>query len=122
MSSYHEAFQRTRCGIFPLPSKFNISDLYAVLVVHKTLSDDSELDIYMKSKKQKVDDKSTTQEKAIHLQRHRNKAEMSSNRFGNFLMPFAIGVAPLIGVILKLASGLGEQSIIDHILIQLNRQ
>ena len=125
--------QGTRCGVFPLPSNFNIGNLFAVLLVHKVLSDESDLEIYFKSSKSKVDDKNPVKSAAVDLAKLRSRAEKSSSRNGRILMPFAFGVAPLVHIIgseppnipisraahiplFKLAPGQGEITIIDHIM------
>jgi len=79
--------QGSRCGVFPVPSNLNVSNLYAVLIVRKVLQDESELDPYLK-----------VGYTATDVFKCRSKAEKASGRFGKFLMPFAFGVAPLLQV------------------------
>ena len=119
-----EQLQGTRCGVFPLPSNLNIHNLYAILIVHKVISDGEDFEVYLK-KKDNVD---------IGLLR--SKAEKASNRHGQFIMPFAFGVAPLLQVfgadvpvvpssravqipLFRFAAGHGERQIIDHIMVML---
>jgi hypothetical protein len=127
--------QGTRCGVFPLHSRYDMSNLYAVIIVHKTLSEDTELDMYMHSPKQKLDDRSQhTKNTTLDLSKLRAKAAKSADRFGQFLMPFAFGVAPLVQILgstppliptsrravqiplFKFIVGEGDKPIIDHIL------
>jgi hypothetical protein len=125
----------TRCGVFPLPSNFSISNLYAVLIVHKALGEESELDAYLKLDPEPKP--SATKQPNQDLNKLRNKAERSSERLGRFVMPFAFGVAPLLQVIgadvpmipssravqiplFKLDAGRGEKPIIDHIMVMLH--
>jgi hypothetical protein len=120
----------TRCGVFPLPSNFSISNLYAVLIVHKALAEESELDAYLKMETE-------PKQPNLDLNKLRGKAERSSERLGRFVMPFAFGVAPLLQVIgadvptipssravqiplFKLDPGRGEKPIIDHIMVMLH--
>lgn len=120
----------TRCGVFPLPSNFSISNLYAVLIVHKALAEESELDAYLKLETE-------PKQPNLDLNKLRGKAERSSERLGRFVMPFAFGVAPLLQVIgadvptipssravqiplFKLDPGRGEKPIIDHIMVMLH--
>jgi hypothetical protein len=115
--------QGTRCGVFPLPSNLNVANLYAVLVVRKVISDDSDLDPYVKPGKTVID-----------IEKLRVNAEKASGRQGNFLVPFAFGVAPLLQVFgtdnpldpLSRAVQIplfrfygGERQIIDHIMVML---
>ena len=115
-----------------------MENLYAVIIVQKTLAEDSELDIYLNPNKQKVDDRNH-QAKISNpdLSKLRMKAGRSADRFGQFLMPFAFGVAPLVQILgstppliptsraaqiplFKLIAGEGEKPIIDHILAVTN--
>jgi hypothetical protein len=115
--------QGTRCGVFPVPSNLSVSNLYAVLIVRKVLSDPGELDAYVKPGYSTSD-----------LEKLRVRAEKSSRRYGKFLVPFAFGVAPLLQVfgaddrtsaaskavqipLFRLLGG--ERSIIDHIMVML---
>ena len=125
----------TRCGVFPLPSNFSISNLYAVLIVHKGLGEESELDAYLKlDSESKL---SASKQPNLDLGKLRSKAERSSERLGRFVMPFAFGVAPLLQVIgadvptipssravqiplFELDAGRGEKPIIDHIMVMLH--
>jgi len=115
--------QGTRCGVFPLPTNLSVANLYAVLVVQKVLSEEADLNCYLKPGKNATD-----------LAKLRANAEKSSNRHGSFLMPFAFGVAPLLQVFgtdnpvvassravqipLFRFSG-GERQVIDHIMVML---
>jgi hypothetical protein len=77
----------TRCGIFPLPSNLNVSNLYAVLMVRKVLANVLDLDPYLVSN---VD--------AVDLEHLRLNAERAACSHGHLLMPVAFGVAPLLQV------------------------
>jgi len=79
--------QGSRCGVFPVPSNLNVSNLYAVLIVRKVLSEESDFDPYVKVGYTPAD-----------LERLRSRAAKASGRFGHFLVPFAFGVAPLLQV------------------------
>ena len=132
-----ERLSGTRCGVFPLPSNFSISNLYAVLIIHKVLAEDSEVEPYLKSSGQEKDARSTTPKPVFsEISKWRSKAERSSDRLGRFVMPFAFGVAPLLQVIgaevptipssravqiplFKIEAGKGERPIIDHIMVML---
>jgi hypothetical protein len=127
VSGGEEQTQGTRCGVFPLPSNFNIVNLYAILVVHKVVSEEADLDPYLKENKAVGYD----------AEKLRAKAEKASARRGRFLVPFCFGVAPLIQVVgtdtpnvarsravqiplFHLATGQGDRPIIDHIMVMLN--
>lgn len=118
-----ERLQGTRCGVFPIPSNLNVANLYAVLIVHKVVSDEADLDPYLKPGKPIND-----------LERLRNSAAKNSSRRGDFVLPFAFGVAPLLQVFgtdnPTVASSRavqiplfhfseGERQIIDHIMVML---
>jgi hypothetical protein len=122
--------QGTRCGVFPLPSNLNVANLYAVLIVHKVLSEDTDFEIYLKQSKK------ARSAGPIDINKFRAKAEKASNQHGSFLMPFAFGVAPLLQVfgaenpviassravqipLFRFSAGLGERQIIDHIMVML---
>lgn len=77
----------TRCGIFPLPSNLNVANLYAVLIVRKVLSNESDIEPYLKPGKTLVE-----------LETLRSSAEKASCSHGRLLMPIAFGVAPLLQV------------------------
>jgi hypothetical protein len=113
----------TTCGVFPLPSNLNVANLYAVLIVRKVLSDESDFEPYLKPRKTMVD-----------LDKLKQNAERASNRNGTFLIPFAFGVAPLLQVfgsdnpIVASSRAVqiplfhfsdGERQIIDHIMVML---
>ena len=116
----------TRCGVFPLPSNLSFSNLYAVLIVHKILSEES-LDVYLKPGMTPID-----------LDKLRSSAERASQKHSPFLLPFAFGVAPLMQVfagsenpvitssravqipLFRFSPGLGHTQIIDHIMVMLN--
>lgn len=113
----------TRCGLFPVPSNLSVSNLYAVLIVRKVLSDESDLEPYIKAGYTTID-----------IEKQRSRAEKASSRYGQFLVPFAFGVAPLLQVFgtdnpmhpssravqipLFRFRG-GERHIIDHIMVML---
>ena len=128
--SENPSLQGTRCGVFPLPSNLNVANLYAVLIVQKVLSEDSDFEIYLKQSK------SSRSSGGIDMNKFRTKAEKASNQHGSFLMPFAFGVAPLLQVfgadnpvvassravqipLFRFSAGLGERQIIDHIMVML---
>ena len=112
----------TSCGVFPLPSNLNVANLYAVLIIRKVLSDEADLEPYLKPRKTAVD-----------LDKLKQNAERASNRNGSFLIPFAFGVAPLLQVfgsdnpIVALSRAVqiplfhfsDERQIIDHIMVML---
>jgi hypothetical protein len=123
--------QGTRCGVFPLSPDLNIDNLFAVLIVHKVLSEDCDLDIYFNSSRQKGGDRGLQPVQTLDVSKARNKAGRSADRLGQFLMPFSFGVAPLVQILgreaptmpasraaqiplFNLAAGKGEQPIIDH--------
>ena len=118
-----EQLRGTSCGVFPLPSNLNVANLYAVLIVRKVLSEEVDLEPYLKPRKAVVD-----------LEKLKSTAERASNRNGAFLIPFAFGVAPLLQVFGSdnpvVASSRavqiplfhfaeGERQIIDHIMVML---
>eukprot|EP00977_Amphora_coffeiformis_P008197 scaffold1834_cov175-Amphora_coffeaeformis.AAC.3 len=116
----------TRCGVFPLPSNLSFSNLYAVLIVHKVLSEET-LDAYLKPGSTAGD-----------LEKLRASAERASQRHAPFLLPFAFGVAPLMQVfagsenpvitssravqipLFRFSPGQGERQVVDHIMVMLN--
>jgi hypothetical protein len=119
-----QQLQGTRCGVFPLPSNLSIHNLYAILIVHKVISDGDDFEVYLKKKEN------------IDIGLLRGKAEKASKRHGPFIMPFAFGVAPLLQVfgadvpvvpssravqipLFRFAAGHGERQIIDHIMVML---
>lgn len=128
--SQNPSLQGTRCGVFPLASNLNVANLYAVLLVQKVLSEDSDFEIYLKQSK------SSRSSGGIDMNKFRSRAEKASNQHGSFLMPFAFGVAPLLQVfgadnplvassravqipLFRFSAGLGERQIIDHIMVML---
>lgn len=123
----------TPCGIFPLPGNLSISNLYAVITVHKVLSESADLQPYFKPSRR---EKATTKQEEIDLTKLRENAAKASNHCGQFLTPFAFGVVPLMHIIgnespkvpvsravqiplFKFTPGRGAQSILDHILVML---
>lgn len=117
--------QGTRCGVFPVPSNLSVSNLYAVLIVRKALAyEGPDLEPYLKPGYIPMD-----------MERLRARAEKSSGRLGQFLVPFAFAVAPLLQVFgtenptvassravqIPLFRFLGgETNIIDHIMVMLH--
>ena len=119
--------QGTRVGIFPLPSNLDIANLHAVLIVHKVVSDDTDLEPYVATPA------ATTKQKNP-LERLQSRAQKAANKLGLFLSPFAFGVAPLLKAIgeevptsvptsravqiplFKLDPGKGEIPIFEHII------
>ena len=115
--------QGTRCGVFPIPSGLNVANLYAVLMVRKVLAEESDFEPYLKAGTTSVD-----------VEKLKSRAEKNSGRYGQFLVPFAFGVAPLLQVfgtdnpIIASSRAVqiplfkfqgGERSIIDHIMVML---
>lgn len=114
-----------------------------MLIVQKVLSDESELEPYIKTSKTIVATsnplgvKMSEQTKQIDLSKSRAKAARTSERLGQFLMPFAFGVVNLQQAVgngtspasptsimvqiplFKLTSGIGDKPIIDHIMVML---
>ena len=122
-----ERGQGSRCGVFPLPSNLNIANLYAVLIVHKVVSEGGDFEAYLRPGKETD---------RIDIEALRLRAEKAANQQGTFLMPFAFGVAPLVQVfredtplvakssavripLFKFSSGLGDRQLIDHIMVML---
>jgi hypothetical protein len=118
-----ERLHGTRCGVFPLPSNLNIANLYAVLIVRKVISDDSDFEPYIKPSTSTID-----------VEKFRMNAQKASERHGHFVLPFAFGVAPLLQVfgtdnpvvassravqIPLFRFSDGERQIIDHIMVML---
>ncbi len=118
----------TSCGVFPLPSNLSVNNLYAIITVGKVISEGSDFEPYLKQTKGKNDQ--------INIENLRQKAEKASANHGNFVMPFAFGVAPLLQVfgadvpkvpssravqipLFRFYAGNGERQIIDHIMVML---
>ena len=116
--------QTTRCGVFPVPSYYEMKNLHAVIIVKKVLADDFDFDIYWNSE----NDHAKTE-----LERHRMKAGKAAERTGQILTTFAFGVAPLGQVLgsdspgvtaskaaqiplFKFSPGEGENPIVSHIM------
>lgn len=143
---HNERTQCSRCGVFPIPSNFNVANLYAVLVVQKVLSSDSDVDVYLKAGKgsdgkevvpKSVDaESSSPAENIVDLEKFKTRAEKASSRRSHFLVPFAFGVAPLLQVfgtenptsacsravqipLFRFFAGSGDRQIIDHIMVML---
>jgi hypothetical protein len=129
-----DQFQGTRCGVFPLPSNLSIHNLYAILIVHKVVSESSDFEAYLKPSKSSSTTETDGTDPDLDLLRKR--AEKASKRQGQFIMPFAFGVAPLLQVfgadvpvvpssravqipLFRFASGQGDRQIIDHIMVML---
>lgn len=126
--------QGTRCGVFPIPSRLNVANLYAVLIVQKVLAEDSGVEIYLGGE---AGDGSVPQKsRAWDMEKLRSRAAQASDRHGRLLTPFAFGVAPLLQVfgtdvpsvptsravqipLFRLLPGQGERPIIDHIMVML---
>lgn len=122
----------TRCGVFPLPSNLSVHNLYAIITVSKVVSEGSDFEPYLRPKHS---GDSLTQDK-IDLAALRARAEKAASHHGNFIMPFAFGVAPLLQVfgavvphvtssravqipLFRFSAGYGERQIIDHIMVML---
>lgn len=129
-----QSTQGSRCGVFPLASNFDVAKLYAILIVHKVLSDNEDADVY--TKPAKVDSKGVALPLHVDIGKLRDKAARASSRQGDFLMPFAFGVAPLLQIfgtdvptsvnsravqipLFKFTNGFGDRPIIDHIMVML---
>lgn len=123
----------TSCGIFPLPASTSVSNLYAVIIVHKVIGDNpSQIHPYYKP-----DRRESCSQEAIDLVSLRSDATEKCNQYGQFITPFAFGVVPLKHIIadesvkipasravqiplFKFDPSRGEQSIFDHILLMLH--
>jgi hypothetical protein len=135
-----ERTQGTRCGAFPIPSNFAVSNLYAILIVRKIMSDPSDLEPY--NSKEEAAEKKGGQTPprsftgGIDLSKYRMRAEKASKRNGPFLMHFAFGVAPLVQILgtdtptvptsrgvqvplFRLTPGQSEKAIYNHIMVML---
>ena len=123
LSDAPERLRGTKCGVFPIPSNLNVANLYAVLIVQKVISDESDLDPYIKPGKPISD-----------LDRLKHNASKNAAKRGNFVVPFAFGVAPLLQVfgtdnpVVASSRAVqiplfhfsdGERQIIDHIMVML---
>lgn len=130
----HEATQGSRCGVFPLASNLNFANLYAIIIIHKVLSDREGVEPYILPSTSDV--KSTVSHSDPEIVKLRGKAEKISSRRGHFLMPFAFGVAPLLQIfgtdiptvvssravqipLFRFLTGQGDRPIIDHIMVML---
>jgi hypothetical protein len=122
----------TSCGIFPLPANLSISNLYAVIIVHKVMADSAELQPYYKPGRHE-----STQDDIPALAELRNAAKAACEQNGQFITPFAFGVVPLKHIIgdespkvpvsravqiplFKFDQERGSASIFDHILLMLH--
>ena len=125
----NESSRLTTCGVFPLPSNLSVNNLYAIITVGKVISEGSDFEPYLRAKSKGKDEK-------INIENLRSKAERASINHGNFIMPFAFGVAPLLQVfgadiprvpssravqipLFRFYAGNGERQIIDHIMVML---
>eukprot|EP00536_Pseudo-nitzschia_multiseries_P017308 jgi/Psemu1/248066/estExt_Genewise1.C_14790007 len=119
----------TRCGVFPLPSNLSVYNLYAIITVSKVISEGSDFEPYLRTK-------SSAKDKDIDVGKLRAKAQKASDNHGDFIMPFAFGVAPLLQVfgadvphvpssravqipLFRFSAGKGERQIVDHIMVML---
>ena len=85
--------------MFPIPSNFNVGNLYAVLIVQKVVASDSDVDIYLKPGKSSESKESLPQnndvdqeakrDNLVDLEKCKTKAEKASSRRSHFLVPFA---------------------------------
>jgi hypothetical protein len=127
-----ERTQGTRCGVFPIPANLNLANLYAIIIIRKVFSDDSDIDAYMPPSESTA----SLSTPPVDLSTYRSKAEKASQRHGKILTPFAFGVAPILQVfgtdlptvaasravgipLFRLRPGLGDRPIIDHIMVML---
>ena len=119
----------TSCGVFPLPSNLSVNNLYAIITVGKVISEGSDFEPYLRAKSKGKDER-------INIENLRAKAKKASTNHGNFVMPFAFGVAPLLQVfgadvprvpssravqipLFRFYAGNGDRQIIDHIMVML---
>ena len=78
------------CGIFPLPSHLHISNLYAVLLVHKVVSDDADQQPYFKpSRRDRT--ANSNQKEEFDLAKLRENASRSAESYGQLITPIAFG-------------------------------
>lgn len=122
----------TSSGVFPLPAHLSISNLYAVIIVHKVFSTSSESHPYFKPTS------GQDLEEVFDLQKLRENAANASQLYGQFITPFAFGVVPLKHIIgeespkspvsravqiplFTYDPERGPRSILDHILAMLHR-
>lgn len=132
----NDRFQGTRCGVFPLPSNLNIHNLYAILIVHKVVSEGSDFEAYLKPSKSSSSSETDGTDTPMDLDSLRSRAAKAASRQGKFIMPFAFGVAPLLQVfgadvplvpssravqipLFRFSAGQGDRQIIDHIMVML---
>jgi len=122
------------CGVFPLPSHLHISNLYAVLLVHKVVSDDMNQHPYFKPSRRDKTASTTTQKEDIDLTKLRENAAKSCENHGQLITPIAFGVLPLMQIVgneespkvpvtrvvqiplFRYEQGRGADVILDHIL------
>ncbi|KAL3808937.1 hypothetical protein ACHAXA_001128 [Cyclostephanos tholiformis] len=122
----------TSCGIFPLPAFMSISNLYAVIIVHRVVSESPDkVHPYYKP------DRRELSQESIDLAKLRFNATKNCTQYGQFITPFAFGVVPLKHIIgdespkipasravqiplFKFDPERGGQSIFDHILLMLH--
>ena len=119
----------TSCGVFPLPSNLSVNNLYAIITVGKVISEGSDFEPYLRAKSKGKDEQ-------INIENLRAKAKKASTNHGDFVMPFAFGVAPLLQVfgadvprvpssravqipLFRFYAGNGDRQIIDHIMVML---
>jgi len=125
----NEPSHLTRCGVFPLPSNLSVYKLYAIITVSKVISEGSDFEPYLRAK-------SKAKGEGIDMETLRAKAQKASDNHGDFIIPFAFGVAPLLQVfgadvphvpssravqipLFRFSAGKGERQIIDHIMVML---
>ena len=118
-----ERYETSRCGVFSFPSCYDLNNVYVVIIVEKTLTEDGELEMYWN----KNDDI------ARDISKCRSRAGRAADRLGSFLTPFAFGVAPLVKIIgsdspsvpssraaqiplFKFLPGEGDRQILNHIM------
>ena len=124
----------TSSGVFPLPAHLSISNLYAVIIVHKVFSTSSEPHPYFKP----TSGQDLSSEEVFDLRKLRENAANASQVNGQFITPFAFGVVPLKHIIgeespkspvsravqiplFTYDPERGPRSILDHILVMLHR-
>ena len=133
MATEESKSEGTSCGLFPLPANLSISNLYAVIIIHKVIAEsESELQPYYKPSRHEA-----PPNEEIDLTKLRENASQACDRYGQFLQPFAFGVVPLKHIIgdespkvpvsravqiplFKYDPERGPQSIFDHILLMLH--
>lgn len=123
----------TSCGVFPLPGNLSISNLYAVIIVHKVIAEPAETQHYYKPGRHDL----AAQEELPELSKLRVDAGIACEERGHLVAPFAFGVVPLKHIIgeespkfpvsravqiplFRYDPERGPTSIFDHIMLMLH--